>query len=166
MSSRLRIKFGLMELEYEGDAQFDSVSIKDIFSHLESLTVATPAFSPESAEPGGTGTAAAKDPDGGAKIGTLHMNTVASRLGAASGSDLAVAAAAYLQIVLKKERFSRKDLLDAMKSATTYYNANMSSNLTKMLDTLITNKRINQLGQSDYSMTAGEMTAAETKLAE
>lgn len=89
---------------------------------------------------------------------------MASKLGVKSGSDLVIASAAHLQLVSGQASFIRKEVLDTMKSATTYYNANMSSNLTKMIDSLITGKRLNQLNQSDYSLTANELATSKAKL--
>lgn len=51
MPSKLKIKMGHIEFEYEGDAQFDKDAIKDLFTHLESLVGVTPAAAFESAPP-------------------------------------------------------------------------------------------------------------------
>jgi hypothetical protein len=65
----------------------------------------------------------------------LEMTTgaIAAKRKATSSPDLLEAAAAYLTLVEKKQKFSRAELLSAMQSATHYYKKNYSSNLTSTL---------------------------------
>jgi len=77
-----------------------------------------------------------------------------------------MAAAAHLTFAAKKDTFSRKEILTEMKDATTYYNANMSSNLGKALDTLVKAKRLNQVKVGVYALSASERSTLEAKLAQ
>ncbi len=136
---------GHIEFEYEGDAPYDTDAVKDLFTHLETLMGAAPpgAFATPEPPPSSNGvdlTAAAPS-----DLGSLAPNTVAARLNAKTGPDVAIAAAAYLQICQGKTTFSRGALLTTMKAETGYYNTMMSSNLTSALKTLIASKRINSL---------------------
>lgn len=70
----------------------------------------------------------------------LRANSVAQKLKAKSGSEMTVAAAATLQLYDEKQTFTRTELLDTMKKATMHRNANISSNLTKILGTLVGSK--------------------------
>lgn len=162
MPSKLKIKMGHIEFEYEGDAQFDKDAIKDLFTHLESLVGVTPAAAFESPTPSGSGTEMTQQALNG--LSNLHINSVAAKLGVSTGGELAVAAAAHIQIANSKPSFTRKELLDTMKAATQHYNANMSSNLSKMLTSLVTSKRANQLNQNDYSLSASELQSLKAKL--
>ncbi|MDO9473436.1 MAG: hypothetical protein Q7J28_10310 [Caulobacter sp.] len=165
MASKLMIRMGHIEFEYEGDAQFDAEAIKDLFSHLESLVGVTPAAAFDSGMPQSTASQAAGE--GGNSETSLNFspNTISAKLGVSTGPDLVLAAAAYLQFVTGLESFKRQELLDAMKSAKSYYKANMSGNLTKMLATLVSAGRINELSNSDFSLSASEQSSMKGRLA-
>lgn len=166
MHSKLRIKLGQVEFEYEGEAEFSQESIKDLFSHMESLfsTAIARGLEPAPSPPGDFGENSSASGAGDPPV-NLHPNTIATRLGVSSGPDLALAAAAYLQISLGKPSFSRKELLEEMKSATTYYKQTMSSNLTSTIETHIKTKKFNQIGQNVYSLHATELHSLREKIA-
>jgi hypothetical protein len=93
MSSRLRIKLGSVEFEYEGEAEFTQDSIKDLFSHMEKLSNRTAAISVEAESPSPDNEQAKPATStGGIK---LHTTSIASQLNTKTATDLAVAAAAY-----------------------------------------------------------------------
>lgn len=164
MAARVRIKAGPVEFEYEGETELGVTDIKDLFSHIETLFkvpvlaeggeahthVETPA---PTVTNGGSGTAQ-----------MLHVNSVAQTLKAKSGSEVALAAAATLQVCEGKQTFTRNELLDTMKKATMHYNANMSSNLTKILASLVGSK-FNQIGDGVYSLKAEEHQKLAAQLA-
>lgn len=164
MPSKLKIKMGHIEFEYEGDAQFDAVAIKDLFSHLESLVGVTPPGAFDTPTPAAGELAG---PEGGNGNSALNYSstTIASKLGASTGPDLAIAAAAHLQLVSNKESFKRHELLETMKSAKSYYKAAMSGNLSKMLATLIAAGKVNELSNSEYSLSATEQANLKARLA-
>ncbi|MGH6760242.1 MAG: hypothetical protein ACRECW_01445 [Phyllobacterium sp.] len=164
MTSKLKIKMGHVEFEYEGDAQFDTAAIKDLFSHLESLVGVTPVAAFNSTQDNGVTTAAGTSDDNAATNLNMAVGTIAARLSVTSGPELAIAAAAYLQLAQKKASFNRADLLSAMKSATGYYKSSMSSNLSQSLKTLVSSKQLNELTGSAYSLTAAEQTSLRARL--
>jgi hypothetical protein len=165
MAVRVRIKAGPVEFEYEGETELGVTDIKDLFSHIETLfkvpilaeggEAHVPVETPASTGPNSNG-------NGGAQ--KLHVNSVAQMLKAKSGSEVALAAAAALQICEGKQTFTRNDLLDMMKKATMHYNTNMSSNLTKILTTLVGSK-LNQIGDGVYSLKADEHQKLAAQLA-
>lgn len=165
MASRLKIKIGTVEFEYEGDTGFDIATIQELLTHLQSVVTTLPAraisapFSATDEQFGGRASA------GDGDLANLSANTVAARLEVKTGTDMAVAAAAYLQLCQNKETFTRKDLLDTMQSAKTYYKTSMGSNLTKSIDTLIAGKRINSLNNNEMSLSAAELTSVKARLA-
>lgn len=166
MPSKLKIKMGHIEFEYEGDAQFDMDAIKGLFTHLESFVGVTPAAafdsSPAAADHAGASNGSAEGGD--QELINLAANTVAARLNVKTGSDLAIAAAATLQLSQGLESFTRKQLLEAMQSAKTYYKTSMGSNLTKTLDVLISSKRVNSLSNNEMSLSASEIASLRGKL--
>lgn len=164
MTVKVRIKAGPIEFEYEGETELGVSDIKDLFSHIEML------FKVPVLAEGGEGHVPASPPpagDNGLVNGAapkLHVNSVAQKLKAKSGSEVAVAAAATLQICESKPTFSRTDLLDTMKKATMHYSANMSGNLTKILSTLVGSK-FNQISDGVYSLTSDEYQKLAAQLA-
>lgn len=164
MASRLRIKMGHIEFEYEGDAQFDAEAIKDLFSHLESLVGVTPVAAFENtSEPVAT---SQPNNTGRAGEGTLNFspNTIAAKMAVSTGPDLLLAAAAYLQLVTGEDSFKRQDLHNTMKSAKTYYKANMGGNLSKMIAALVSSGRLNELANNEFSLSASELASVRGRL--
>lgn len=164
MASKLKIKMGHVEFEYEGDAQFDTSAIKDLFSHLESLVGVTPAAAFDALANNGVTTAARTSDDNASTNLNMAVGTIAARLSVSSGPDLAIAAAAYLQFAQGMPSFKRSDLLSAMQSATAYYKASMGGNLSSALKTLVSGKKLNELTGSAYSLTAAEQTSLRARL--
>lgn len=163
MTAKVRIKAGPVELEYEGETQLSVADIKDLFLHIETLFRA-PALSERS-----EGHTSAQNPNVDRTISPahsqkLHVNSIAKKLTAKTGPEVAEAAAAALQIYDGKETFTRGELLEAMKKATMYYKDSMASNLTKILNTLVGTK-FNQVSDGVYSLSAEAYTDLETKLA-
>jgi hypothetical protein len=165
LASKLKLKMGHVEFEYEGDAQFDTAAIKDLFSHLESLVGVTPAAAFNNTANDSVAAAdAGKTSDHANTNINMAVGTIAARLSASSASDLAIAAAAHLQLAQGMTSFKRGDLLSAMQSATAYYKSSMGGNLSKSLKTLVSSKRLNELTGSAFSLTAGEQNSLRVRL--
>jgi hypothetical protein len=90
---------GHIEFEYEGDAPYDTESVKELFTHLETLMNAAPRGTFDAPLPISS---SVDDSDNSAvsELGELAPNTVAARLGAKTGAEVIIAAAAHLQICL------------------------------------------------------------------
>ncbi|WP_271438908.1 hypothetical protein [Pontixanthobacter luteolus] len=164
MTAKVRIKAGQVEFEYEGQTELSVEDIKDLFSHIETLFT-VPALAEagdsHSEEP------AVSSPSLGAQVAPskkLAMNSIVKELDGKSASDVAVAAAASLQIFEKKETFNRADLLATMKKATMHYRETMSNNLTRTLATLVGTK-FNEVSDGKYSLNAETYDQLVTKLA-
>ncbi len=156
MTAKVRIKAGPVEFEYEGETELGVADIKDLFSHIETLfKVPVLAEGGEAHAPAAPATPAPANNGSNGAGPKLHVNSVAQKLRAKTGSEVAVAAAATLQVCEGKETFTRTELLDIMKKATMHYNANMSGNLTKILGTLVGSK-FNQISDGVYSLTSEE----------
>ena len=94
----------------------------------------------------------------------MSTTTIASRLKATTGPDLAVAAAARLTIFERRDSFTRAQLLAAMKLATGHYKSSMASNLSSSLKGLVRNTRFNETGSGTYTLTASERSTLEATL--
>lgn len=163
MTAKVRIKAGPVEFEYEGETELGVADIKDLFTHIETLFKV-----PFLAEGGDSHTASSQhnSEQAAPKISNqkLHINSIAKKLAAKTGPQLAEAAAAALQIYAAKSTFSRGELLEEMKGASLYYKNSMSGNLSSMLSTMV-GTRFNQIGSGVYSLTAEALEDLESKLA-
>ncbi|MGV3555236.1 MAG: hypothetical protein ACO1OD_08265 [Croceibacterium sp.] len=164
MTAKVRIKAGPVEFEYEGETELSVSDIKDLFSHIETLFTV-----PVLAE-GGEIHDSDHDHEKPAlkkaaqPVQKLHVNSIAKKLNAKSGPEVALAAAASLQVFDGKETFTRGELLETMKKATMHYKDSMSGNLTPTLKSLVGSK-LNQVSDGVYSLTAECFDELEVKLA-
>lgn len=165
MTAKVRIKAGPVEFEYEGEAELAIADIKDLFSHIETLFKVPVLAEGSDGHMSAHQTPAVEQPKPSTNgpAHKLHVNSIATKLKVKVASDLAVAAAAALQIFDKKQTFTRAELLDMMKKANMHYNGNMSSNLSKILVTLVGSK-FNQINDGVYSLTADAYHELESLL--
>jgi hypothetical protein len=149
--AKIRIKVGSIEIDYEGDETFLKGDLLKVVQDLQKIAPAAPATS---------GKSAIAESKSAAGAPSLTTKSIATTLGAKSGSDLAEAAVAHLAIIKGMTTFKRSEINDAMKSASGIYNANMTANLTKIIQTLLNQKTIVETASDTYSLTPD----AETKL--
>lgn len=163
MTTKMRIKVGSVEVEYEGTTAFSLAEFKDFLSHVETVTKSS-AF--QSCLDGGANQTQLdqypKNPQ--PQKQNLSINTVAKKLSAKTGPDLAEAAAATIQLYEGKSSFSRNELLETMRKATMHYKDSMAGNLSKILAQL-TGKKFNQISDGKYSLSAEAYEDLVKKLA-
>lgn len=164
MATKIHLRAGEVELTLESDNPLAVSDIKDFIAQVQDLAQ---SLIPQSATPASH---APNAPNEAPLLiehtsPQLHVNSVADRVGGKSASELAVAAASYLQIVSGKQSFTRKELLDTMKSATTFYSVNMGSNSSATLKSLITT-RFNQVANDTYSLRSHDLIELRAKLAQ
>lgn len=157
--AKIRLKIGQLEVEYEGKPSFLQDGLFNLLEKMVGFYTEHKAAIPADPTPAKTTGAGPGDLD-------YSTNTIATHLGSKSGPDLAIAAAAHLGLVKKKDTFTRKEINNEMKSATTYYKASMSTNLSKSLHTLVRGKHFNQTAKGVYALSGPERKALETKLAQ
>ena len=83
----------------------------------------------------------------------LSPSTIAVRLSAKTGPQLAEAAAAYRTICCGELTFTRKQIIDTMREMPTLHNKNMNSNLSKNLMGLVKNATLNETQNGLYTLT-------------
>lgn len=86
----------------------------------------------------------------GAISGTTK--TIAAKLGATTGKELIVAAAAQLTFVAQKHTFTRNEILESMKSATGYFKITYSNNLTKYLNGLVDEQKLIETAANEFAL--------------
>lgn len=163
MMSKIHIRMGDVEVEYEGSEEFLRDELPKLLSGVLELYRAE-TKSPLKGKGTDTPDTRPKPSNNGySKLGTTK--TIAAKLAVKSGSDLAIAAAARLSLGLDKETFSRAELLSEMKAATSYYKSSYNNNLSKTIQSLVSADRIRELSTDAYALSATELQDLETKLA-
>lgn len=160
MTSKIRIKLGAIEIEYEGSEEFLKDELPELLKAVSDLYKATGAATEEGA-PQVDGAMGAS----GSNVIQGTTATLAAKLGGGSGPDLLMCAAARLHFVLGKDKFHRKELLDEMKSASNYYNANYAKNLTSLLGNQVKAGKLMEPSKDNYSLSADSLKNIEAKLA-
>src|SRR5688572_8721918 len=94
----------------------------------------------------------------------LTTNTIAAKLGAKTGSDLALAACAHLSLVKGVDSFQRKHILAEMKLATNFYKNTFGKNLSGCLKTLVNRSKILETTENTYALENKEKTRLEQPL--
>jgi hypothetical protein len=163
VSSKLRIRIGEVEIDYEGTEEFLKQDLPQLLKTAMELHKASGG-----SISGGTGKTGATDGSASApKVASLTTGGIAAKLGAKSGSDLLKAAAAYLALVKNAQTFSRQQLLSEMQSATSYYKKSYSTNLTKYIKTALQKDGfLSETAKNSYALTAGARADLERRLAD
>lgn len=149
MTSKVRIKAGSVEVEFEGSEEY----MKDELPSLVELLYSLSPDDSSSEENGDTESVEAPTDESKQKI-QMTTNTIASKLRVKSGNDLAIAACAHLTFAKGVDTFSRSNILAEMKLASNYYKANMRKNLSSTLKTLINQNKILETAKDTYALEA------------
>jgi len=158
LNSKLRIRIGEVEIDYEGTEEFLKQELPELLKTAMELHKAAGTAGPTGDSVAGT----TKD-----KQGTLSLTTgtIAARLEANSGRDLLLAAGLRLTLVSKRETFSRKELLAEMQRASSYYKKSYSGNLTNYLNAAVDDGELSETATDSYALTAKTRSELETRLA-
>jgi hypothetical protein len=175
--SKIRIKIGSVEVEYEGTDDFLRDELPLLLDKLATLGARVPT----SGQPGGEnrpetdkqvggdrhlgGDSGPPANSGAVNTGLGTCSTVAATLGAKTGPELAMAAAARMIIGDSRTSFTRKELLDEMKSATAYYNKNYGSNLSSTITGLVKAKKFREVAKDTYGLAADTISELRSRLA-
>lgn len=163
MTSKIRIKMGAIEVEFEGSEEYIETNLLQLIEAIagfqEKGDFGKEAFSPEVTVPP---TDYAQSTYQFSELSMIH---IVSRLGLSTGTDLVLAACLKLHLE-GIDKFNRKQINEKMKEATGYYQRNYTRNLTRYLDTLVKNKKLHSLSNSMYSLSASTKRELESKLAD
>ena len=158
-TSKIRIKIGTMELDYEGDPSFLNGGIEKLLETMGGLAEKAPNNEPTRPVPGAqvdarTPVLAQKSALNGINFTT---STLVNYTDAKTGPDLALCAMAYLQISKGEASCSSSMILAEMKTATGYYKSTMSGNNASNLKALAKNKKINEVFSGKYALSSSEI---------
>ena len=152
--SKIQVKVGIVEFSGEGNQDWLAKQLDKILDKVPELLkieVGDPANKNNQNNNTGGGGSGSGSSVGSGTISGLSVLNIAGKLNSKSGSDVAIAAAAYLHFVEGKSVFSRDDLSSAMKKATGLYKGSMLANLTGTLAQLEKNGTFNKSSNS-YSI--------------
>jgi len=163
LTSKLRIRIGEVEIDYEGTEEFLKQELPQLLkTAMELHNAAGSALGGDSDGKRKAGAGA-----GGSKnVASLTTGSIAAKIGAKSGSDLLLAAAGHLVLVKKIEPFSRAELLSEMKGATAYYKKNYSTNLSSYLKTALKDGPLSETAKNSFTLTAAARKDLEKRLAD
>ncbi len=166
MNSKIKIKMGQTEIEYEGSETFLKESLIALISNVTDLYKTTDLSAPRvDADPTISSVApTVTSPIKPSEKVKLSVRTIAAKLGGSMGKDVVLAAAAYLTIYEDKEVFKRGELLEHMKKATGFYKESFSGNLTRILDSLMSAGEIYEHSEGNYSLSNDKRCYLEEKL--
>jgi hypothetical protein len=150
MSAKIRIKMGEIEVDYEGPEEFLKDELPTLMKTVSELYHAKAQQDERQPVP--------------LEDTSASTSTIANKLAAKSGPDLAIAAALFLT-KNEGDRFTRAALLKEMRSASAYYKATYNNNLTETLRALVKNGRMNELGGNSYSLSSAELQTLRTRVA-
>jgi ethanolamine utilization microcompartment shell protein EutL len=153
MPTKLSVSRGPLLINFEGEEAFLVEHILPLF-----LTALGEGGTDGSANETVTGSAAKRQPM------SMTTRSIASKLGADSGTTLAYAAAAALSLMQGQEQFSRQNLHDAMKSATGFYKQTYGSNLSNYIDTLTKQGTLIEISKDMFTVKSSELDAMRSKL--
>lgn len=166
MTIKLALHMGRFGVEYEGPEEW---AFEHLAGTIGSLLERLPGPDAEPIDTDAADDQVALEPSAtAAPANRLDMttNTIASKLGVKSGPDLALAAAAYLTLAEKKAKFTRKELLEAMRDAAHYYKQAMRSNLTAALRSLIKEGKFSEVAKDTYALSAAQKQHLTTVISE
>ncbi|MDA7088426.1 hypothetical protein PH586_18760 [Pseudomonas sp. SA3-5] len=158
MNSKIRIKVGTAEVEFEGTEQYMREEIPSILGMLVEYSEFQSSLDEESSEilPESTDTAKKKL--------QITTNTIATKLNSNSGADLIIAACAHLCLVKGQDSFKRSNILAEMKLATNFYKQTYSKNLSAALQSLVKAGKILETSVDTYALDSKEKQRLESIL--
>lgn len=155
-TTRLRVKLGAAEIEYEGESGFLKDEVMPTVSKM--LAMVESRSDLQKSPPAVAADNLLASSDSGAVLDhSLSTSTIATKLKANSSGELAIAAAAHLTLVQGRGRITRQELLDEMKSATSFYKSSFNNNLTNTLKTLVRKDRLRLVSADTYALSAKEL---------
>lgn len=156
MDTKISVKVGTIEVKYEGEASFLTQGLNDLLSNLSNIQAATPQLLPKLQLENTNAIISdqkAEEPRSD-NVEQMSTSNIAARLQSDSAKELVLCAMVNLQLMKNQKTQKRNDILNEMKTATGFYKATMTKNLTNTLLSLIKSKEINEISKNEYSLTS------------
>jgi hypothetical protein len=163
--ANIKIKLGILELDCEGPEEFLKAEVPNFLKLALETHSKIPAQS-VAAVPAPATVHAPHANGSGCAIPGFQSTTenIAMKLGAKSGPELVLAAAARLAFVVGKTTFTRDNLHDEIKTATGFYNEGHRKNLTGSLRSLVKDDKLNEITAGNYALSTTAKPELEAKI--
>lgn len=158
MTSKIRIRLGATEIEFEGSEDYMREELPNLIGLLTDLS---PAGSDQPEEESEVLPASS---DSSKQKLQMTTNTIATKINSKSGGDLAIAACAHLALVKGQDSFKRANILGEMKLATNFYKKTFSNNLSASLKTLVKANKLLETSEDTYALDSKEKQRLESLL--
>lgn len=169
MNSKIHLKLGGVEIDYEGENAFITDGlVKTIDEVLELVASQGDMLSDVASAKHRLDSAVEENvPAGvtGSNGEILATSSIASKLDVKTGPDLIMAAVAHFAFSHGKMSITRDELRREMQSATEYYRDTMNKNLTAYLNRLVKAGKLNRLAEGSYALSKTSRTEIKSKLA-
>ncbi|MFY0751898.1 hypothetical protein [Pseudomonas sp. NFX5] len=166
-TSKIKIKLGAIEIEYEGSESFLKEELPQLLgavselyqkSHATLSVVTTPSNPVSANETNATATASQK-------IQTT-TGALAARLQVKSSVDLIIAAAAKLTFDDGLVVISSARLLEEIKSAHSFYKASYGTNFNRSLGQLVKSGKLNEPTKNNFALSSKTIAELESRIVE
>jgi hypothetical protein len=164
MDSKVKIRVGDLEIEYEGSERFLKEEFPVLLENVSTLFQARIAVTGTSGQVAKEGDVLMSNESNTQRKIQGTTNTIASRLGVKTGPDLIIAAAAHLTFVKSLDRFDKKDLLEQAQSVSSFSDQSVCRNFSSYLSRLVKSGRISEVSKDVYALTMQERQKLEEKL--
>jgi hypothetical protein len=156
--TKLRIKYGAIEVDYEGDIAFTKA---DLLGFLDKLGAqdAMPDEPPTDRHKG------KNVHKGDGAIKAASVSDIAQKLDVKTGRELILAACADLHFLQHKSTFTVKDITASMREAKHFFKANYSNNFATALKRLVKAGVVRSLGGDNYSLGNDAIKDLQARLA-
>lgn len=158
MTSKIKIKAGLIEVEFEGSEEYMKEQLPSLVELLCSI-----APDPTENSEGEKDELFVAPTNSKSKL-QLTTNTIAAKLNVKTGSELILAACAHLTFVKGADTFKRSNISAEMKLASNYYKENFHKNLSSSLKTLVANGKLLETASDTYALSASTKSTLESSL--
>ena len=152
MTSKMRIRVGEIEVEYEGSEEFIKAELPALMEHVAKLQRSLPTLK------AGGGTADESE------AGSMSCTTIAQKLNAKKSPLLMMAAALKLTLANSGKEFTKSELREMMKSAIGFYKSSFANNFDATLQRAVTKGEINHSGGENYSLPISKKEALITQV--
>ncbi len=156
MAFKFRVKLGPVEVEYEGDKEFEKEKLLELISEI--IHIYESSGKKIAGSPGAPHEGSGKDAGKGQGI-QLTTGDIASKLGLGKGKNLLLAACAHLEFFEGKQSSTREEILAQAKTAKSFYRASVRNNFSAYLQRL--GDKLNEIAADTYAI--NEITRNELK---
>ena len=162
-SSSVRMKLGPVEFECMASEQFLKVELPVLIGGMAQLLKEHLADAKQHNNAAETDSAVSSSGTGtGIELTTT---SIAAKLKVKTGPDLALAAALRLTR-MNKLTFTRSELLERMREATTYFQQNYRKNLSAIIHGLVGTQKLLETATDTYALSKATKNELEGRLAQ